>query len=623
MDLHAIEQAERDTLRQKSRVRWAVEEDEKSHFFHALVNNRFAKNSINGIHIRGVWCENPDEIKQGAMEHFASRFKERSEPRPKFLSPLFRKLSFSDALYLEAPISMDEIKTAVWSCAGNKAPGPDSFNFSFIKAYWDIMKSDFFYCIKYFKGTGKLGKGCNPSFIVLIPKKKDLLANEIINMAKLDDQRLLLLKVDFEKAFDIVNWDFLHDIMAQMGFGVKWRKGLRQGDPLSLLLFLLVVEALQVTIIEACNKGLKVNLAKSRLFGVGVDIHEVELVASSINCSYGTLPFMYLGILVGKNMHFCNGWTEVIDRLRDRLSSWKAKNLSIGGRLTLVKSVLGSVPLYFLSLFKAPLKVIKKLESIRCRFFWGFKDGDKGKWKWSFLIEGDALWRKVIKSFYGEDGGFNDSLRDDGVRLMDRFPRLFALESNKDCFIFERWAHTNGVWRGVWMWRIPPCGRSLDDVSSLCSLISDLSLSSEGFDKWQWALDASGVLIVSKLCPFCELEDETLKHCLIKCSHVQTLWRKVWSWLRFNTTFSIPHVNIKDIAAGNVGITGNHILAKIFHGVFQCVLWAIWHLRNKVVNSFPDSVIAAKSDDVFPSIQRLSLLWISRRCHLKTVSWEL
>ncbi|GJU83876.1 RNA-directed DNA polymerase, eukaryota, reverse transcriptase zinc-binding domain protein, partial [Tanacetum coccineum] len=260
-----------------------------------------------------------------------------------------------------------------------------------------------------------------------------------------------------------------------------------------------------------------------------------------------------------------------------------------------------------------PLKVIKKLESIRCRFFWGFKDGDEGKWKWSFLIEGDALWRKVIKSFYGEDGGFNDSLRDGK----------------------KRWAHTNGVWRGVWMWRIPPCGRSLDDVSSLCSLISDLSLSSEGFDKWQWALDASGVLnvktlsnliqdklladgnlgnhhtwnswvpnkvnvcvwrasldrlpsrvnlvnkgvnLVSKLCPFCELEDETLKHCLIKCSHVQTLWRK-----------------------------GDLALEKI-----------------SGQPPFPDFFIAAKSDDVFfPSIQRLSLLWISRRCHLKTVSWEL
>ncbi|GJT46336.1 putative RNA-directed DNA polymerase, eukaryota, reverse transcriptase zinc-binding domain protein, partial [Tanacetum coccineum] len=182
-------------------------------------------------------------------------------------------------------------------------------------------------------------------------------------------------------------------------------RGLRQGDPLSPLLFLLVAEALQVTITEACNKGifkgvllredgdnislfqyvddalffgkwaclnaknmihilncfeeasgLKVSLAKSQLFEVGVDIHEVESVASSINCSHGTLPFMYLGLPVGKNIHFCNGWTEVIDRLQDRLLSWKAKNLSIGGRLTLFKSVLGSVPLYFLSLFKAPLK---------------------------------------------------------------------------------------------------------------------------------------------------------------------------------------------------------------------------------------------------------------------------
>nr|GEU55770.1 cysteine-rich receptor-like protein kinase [Tanacetum cinerariifolium] len=109
-----------------------------------------------------------------------------------------------------------------------------------------------------------------------------LIANEIINTVKHEDQRLLLFKVDFEKAFDSVNWDFLRDIMTQMGFGVKWRKwigsclsstsisvlingspskefhmerGLRQGDPLSPLLFLLIAEALQVTITEACNKG--------------------------------------------------------------------------------------------------------------------------------------------------------------------------------------------------------------------------------------------------------------------------------------------------------------------------------------------------------------------------------
>ncbi|GJY04134.1 RNA-directed DNA polymerase, eukaryota, reverse transcriptase zinc-binding domain protein [Tanacetum coccineum] len=423
-------------------------------------------------------------------------------------------------------------------------------------------------------------------------------------------------------------------------------RGLRQGDPLSLLLFLLVAEGLQVTIIEACNKGIFKGVLLREggdniylfqyaddvlFFGkVGVDIHEVESVASSINCSHGILPFMYLGLPVRKNMHFCNGWTEVIDRLRDRLSSWKAKNLSISGRLTLVKSVLGSVPLYFLSLFKAPLKGNRNGVFLqRLMLFGGSINNIDSSFSTSFnkkIVTGcnTLFWKDVWCK--------------DRVRLMDRLPRLFALESNIDCFIFERWAHINGVWRGVWMWRIPPRGRSLDDaldasgvlkVKTLSNLIQDKLLADSNLGNhhtwnswvpnkvnvyvWRASLDRlpsrvnlvnRGVNLVSKLCPFCELEDETLEHCLIKYSHVQTWWHKVWSWLRFNTTFSIPHVTIKDIAAGNVGITGNHILAKIFHGVFQCVLWAIWRWRNKVVNSFPDSVIAAKSDDVFPSIQR-------------------
>lgn len=70
-------------------------------------------------------------------------------------------------------------------------------------------------------------------------------------------------------------------------------------------------------------------------------------------------------------MKLKRNWYPVIDRVQNRLNSWKAKILSFGGRLSLVKSVLGSLPLYFFSIFKAPISIIEKLEKIRRQFLWG------------------------------------------------------------------------------------------------------------------------------------------------------------------------------------------------------------------------------------------------------------
>lgn len=76
-------------------------------------------------------------------------------------------------MLLEAPISIDEVKNAIWACSGDRALGPDGFTFKFLKTYWNTFYDGIMDFIRYFEFYGKLAKGCNSSFITLIPKVKD------------------------------------------------------------------------------------------------------------------------------------------------------------------------------------------------------------------------------------------------------------------------------------------------------------------------------------------------------------------------------------------------------------------------------------------------------------------
>ena len=86
--------------------------------------------------------------------------------------------------------------------------------------------------------------------------------------------------------------------------------------------------------------------------------------ASVMNCCRGTLPFVYLGLPIDGDSRKLSFWKPVFDRIVARLSSWNNKYLSFGGRLVLLKSALSSLPVYFLSFFKAPACIISSIESI-------------------------------------------------------------------------------------------------------------------------------------------------------------------------------------------------------------------------------------------------------------------
>lgn len=82
--------------------------------------------------------------------------------------------------------------------------------------------------------------------------------------------------------------------------------------------------------------GLQINLQKSRLFVVGVSDDEMNRLADRIHVSTVSLPFVYLGLPIGANMKRVASWKGVEEKITHKLSPWKQKTLSIGGRLTLI-----------------------------------------------------------------------------------------------------------------------------------------------------------------------------------------------------------------------------------------------------------------------------------------------
>jgi len=99
---------------------------------------------------------------------------------------------------------------------------------------------------------------------------------------------------------------------------------------------------------------LKVNFHKSMLTGVNISEFWLSKAVLVMNFRRGTIPFVYLGLPIDGDSRKLRFWKPIVDRIVARLSSWNSKFLSFGGRLVLLKSVMSSLPVYFLSFFKAP-----------------------------------------------------------------------------------------------------------------------------------------------------------------------------------------------------------------------------------------------------------------------------
>nr|GEV75257.1 RNA-directed DNA polymerase, eukaryota [Tanacetum cinerariifolium] len=382
----------------KSKIKWAIEEDENSKFFHGIINKKRSQVSIREVFVHGDWNTDPEVVKDVFKDHFATRFKQPAHGRLKLNISFPNRLSTDQVADMDRSVSRDKIRVAVWNCGENKSPGPDG---------------------------GSFLKGSNSSFIALIPKVTDVkfvtdfrpisligcvykvvtkilanrlatvisdlvfdiqsafvanrqildrpfILNELLAWCKRKKKQALIFKVDFAKAYDSVHWDYLLDVLQDFGFGPNWCKLIRgtfsfamasilvNGSPtfefpflwaktrrsFGVVPFILIIESLHISFSRATSdglfkgiqiqgsmaishlfyvddaifigewsdsnldnivkilkcfflaSGLKINIRKSQVLGVGVPRNIVNQAASLIGCAGMQNPFRYLGVMV-------------------------------------------------------------------------------------------------------------------------------------------------------------------------------------------------------------------------------------------------------------------------------------------------------------------------------------
>lgn len=592
-ELHQAWQREEQYWAMRSRINWLQWGDRNTKFFHATTLQRRQRNQITILRDENQqWVRDPDQIKQMISAYYYQLYS-TSGPRhyAQILEQCPQLVDADMNANLLAQPTLEEVRVATFQLGASKAPGTDGLNGLFYRAHWEIIKVDVHRAVQQFFQHGLLPPSLNSTAITLIPKSHNpesldqyrpislcnfgykifakvlanrlkpllpkliteeqsafvagrqiqdnvLVVQEIIHQLRTRKRKRhfqAILKVDMQKAYDCVEWDFLRDYLLRLGFHFHWvhlimqcvstpsfsikmngellpsfhpTRGLRQGDPLSPYLFIIIANLLSLqlrnavlmgsikgiqlnprcptlshlffaddavfflngTLLECQNlsnilnqyclaSGQKINRNKSGIFfSSSCPIALQENLAAELRVPVLHRCGKYLGIPTewGRSKKDMFSW--LLTRVQSKLEGWKEQMISKGGKEVLLKAVIQSIPQYAMSVFKIPISLCKVIEKRMAKFWWNNDTSRSGvHWRsWGNLQnrknQGGLGFRNLVT--------FNHAmLGKQAWRLLTQPLSLWSKLFKGLYFPLSTFSQANKGSRPSWGWQSLLCGR--------------------------------------------------------------------------------------------------------------------------------------------------------------------